>query len=365
MEKSSDAGWGCVDLGAFEMNSRILGAQERTAVPSLKFSTESFRPHEQFDAWCEFSKGMAELEPAAPPGKGFSASSEVYQLGSTFLTNYSLPPLKVDYGRDAIRRSRLDHWCFGVMTQGRLSVDSGTKGFGAETGDIALYSYAMPFSGKMEVAEYSSLFFSRDEFWDVADELDRASQLLVMGPMSHIVADFLLSVKNRAHTLTIADATAVNAAFGTLVRAMVRQTPATLEAARTSIAATQFDRVRRFIAENLRSPDLTPDTICARLGLSRRKLYYLFQKQGGVARFIRNRRLAACYGTLTRTNERKAVSLVAYEYGFANASAFSRQFQERYGFSPRDARYGYVHDPNAHMAASDTFVDWLLRGEAN
>jgi AraC-like DNA-binding protein len=346
------------------MNSRTSVARERTAIPSLKFSTGSFRPHEQFDAWCEFSKGMADLVPAESPSTGFLASSEVYQLGSTFLTNYSLPALKVDYGRQAIRRSRLDHWCFGVMTQGRLSVDSGTKGFGAETGDIALYSYAMPFSGKMDVAEYSSLFFSRDEFWDIADELDRASQLLVMGPMSHIVADFLLSVKNRAQSLTVADAAAVNAAFGALVRAMVRQTPATLEAARTSIAAIQFDRVRRFIADNLKSPDLTPDMICARLGLSRRKLYYLFQAHGGVAGFIRNRRLAACYGVLATSDERKLVGLVAQEYGFANTSAFSRQFQERYGFSPREARAGHIDDPNARRPASDSFVDWLLRGEA-
>lgn len=354
-----------VNQGIGEMSSRTSAAREIATIPSLTFSTESFRSHEQFDAWCEFSKGMADLQPAAPRSEGFRARSELYQLGSTFLTNYSLPSLRVDYGHHAVRRSRLDHWCFGVMTQGRLSVDSGTRGFGAATGDMALYSYAMPFSGKMDVAEYSSLFFSRDEFWDIADELDRASQLLVKGPMSHIVADFLLSVKNRAGHLTVADAAAVNAAFGALVRAMVRQTPATLEAARTSIAAIQFDRVRRFIAENLKSPDLTPDTICARLGVSRRKLYYLFQRHGGVAAFIRNRRLAACYEALTKSCERKLVGRVAGEYGFANASAFSRQFQQRYGFSPHEARSGHLDTSSAPVTTSDTFVDWLLRAEAD
>lgn len=345
------------------MGSQPPFTQARKPIPAFKFSTKHLRPHEQFDAWCAFSAGMCDLEALAPPDAGFPASSEIYQLGSIFLTNYAFPPLKLDYGKDAIRRSRLDHWCLGVMTRGSLMVDSDQKGFGAKTGDLALYSYAAPFAGKLDIAEYSSLFFSRDDFWDVADELDRASQLLVVGPMSQILADFLLSVKNRAHMLTATDAAAVNEAFGSLVRAMVRQTPETVETARAPIAAAQFDRVRRHIAENLSSPDLTPDNICASLGLSRRNLYYLFERHGGVATFIKNRRLAACYAALRRSSERKQISLIAYEYGFTNPSVFNRQFKERYGFSPSEARSA---DLNGHDAASETggtFVDWLKQVE--
>ncbi|PRD40373.1 hypothetical protein C5748_27370, partial [Phyllobacterium phragmitis] len=201
------------------MNLQSATKREEAPIPSQRFSTESFRRHEQFEAWCAFSKGMSNLEAATPSSAGFLASSEIYQLGSIFLTNYALPSLKLDYDKDAIRQSRLDHWCLGVVTRGSVAVDSRRKGFEAKAGDLTLYSYATPFSGKLDVAEYSSLFFSRDDFWDIADELDRASQLLVMGPMSHIIADFLLSVKDRAHMLTVTDAAAVSEAFGALVRA--------------------------------------------------------------------------------------------------------------------------------------------------
>ncbi|WP_202329333.1 helix-turn-helix domain-containing protein [Mesorhizobium sp. L-8-3] len=335
--------------------------QEGVPISSHRFSTESFRPHEQFDAWCAFSKGMADLEPDGPRSAGFLASSELYQLGSIFLSNYALPPMMVDYGSNVVRRSQLDHWCLAVVTRGSVAVDSDRKGFESKADDLVLYSYATPFVAKMEVAEYSSLFFSRDDFWDVADELDRASQLRVMGPLSQIIADFLLSVKDRAHMLTVTDAAAVTEAFGALVRAMVRQTPTTLEAARAPIAAIQFDRARRFIAENLKSPDLTPDMICARLGLSRRNLYYLFEKHGGVATFIKNRRLAACQHALAKSSERKLISSIAYEYGFTNATAFSRQFQARYGFRPSEVRSAYINGHNAQVAAGNTFVDWLMR----
>ncbi|MBP1852153.1 helix-turn-helix domain-containing protein [Rhizobium halophytocola] len=336
-------------------------APDGKAVPTLKFSTASYGLHEQLDAWRAFSKGMTDIQATAPHRTGFLASSEVFQLGSVFLTNYTLPSLTLDYGPNAIRKSQLDHWCLGLVTQGRLKVDSHHRGFGAKAGDLALYSYAAPFAGKLEGAEYSSLFFSRDDFWDIAEELDRASHLRVAGPMSGIIGDFLLSVKNRAHMLTVTDGVALNEAFGSLVRAMVRQTPANLEAAKAPIAATQFDRVRRFIAENLKSPDLTPDMICARLGLSRRNLFYLFENHGGVATFIKNRRLAACQQALAKINEGKLISSIAYEYGFVNPSSFSRQFQKRYGFRPSEARDASEIDQRGPNDGGSTFVDWLMR----
>ncbi|MBD8890217.1 helix-turn-helix domain-containing protein [Roseibium litorale] len=331
----------------------------------MKFSTRNFSQHEQFDAWCGFNLGMADLETVGPRSEGFDASAELFQLGRVVMCNYDFPPLVINYNDEAIRRSRLDHWCLGVVTDGRIAVNSDQRGFQVGAGDLAMYSYAMPFAGKLEAASYSSLFFSRDDYWDIADELDRASQLSVRGPMAQIIADFVLTVKKRADTLTVIDGAAVNEALGSLVRAMVRQTPDTLAAAQAPITAVNFDRARRFIAQNLKSPDLSPDMICARLGLSRRNLYYLFEAHGGVATYIKNRRLAACWNVLIKPGERKLISSVAYEYGYTNMSAFSRQFRDRYGCNPSEARSAHIFNQGAASTRTGgTFVDWLSRVEA-
>lgn len=145
-------------------------------------------------------------------------------------------------------------------------------------------------------------------------------------------------------------------AFGHLIRAMVHQTPTTFEAARVPIAAAQFDRVRRFINKNLKSPDLTPETICASLGISRRQLYYLFERHGGVASFIRNRRLSGCYNALTRSTDRKLISSVASEYGFTNLPSFYRQFYARYGFNPSDARSSWLSRYPVALAPARFFM---------
>lgn len=346
------------------MEERGSKAPEARAIPGMKFSTENFSQHEQFDAWCGFNMGMADLETVGERKEGFVASAELYQLGQVVMCNYDFPPLIINYNDEAIRRSRLDHWCLGVVTDGSIAVNSDQRGFNVGAGDLAMYSYAMPFAGKLEAASYSSLFFSRDDYWDIAEELDRASQLSVKGPMSQIIVDFILTVKKRADTLTVMDAAAVNDALGSLVRAMVRQTPATLEAARAPITAVQFDRVRRFIAENLKSPDLSPDMICAQLGLSRRNLYYLFEPHGGVATYIKTRRLAACRSALLKSGERKLISSVAYDFGFTNMPAFSRQFRDRYGVNPSEVKYAQLPGAESGQTSDGTFVDWLSRLQA-
>ena len=249
------------------------------------------------------------------------------------------------------------------MTQGGVAAASADNEFDAGAGEIVLHSYATPFSGKIGVTNYSSLFFSRDDFADVADQLDRAAHKQVKGPMSHIFGSFLMSLKSQAHMLTMAEALAVNDAFGHLLRAMIAQTPTTLDAAKMPIAAAQFDRARRFINSNLKSPNLSPETICASLGVSRRQLYYLFQQQGGVASYIRSRRLSGCYKALAKTSEKKMISSIAYEYGFTNLSSFYRQFQAQFGFRPSEVRSASLSGYSPSAIAENTFVDWLLRVE--
>jgi AraC-like DNA-binding protein len=337
--------------------------QTRTVVPSLKFTTGDFAPHQQFDAWCEFTASMCDLERTETAKAGFAASAHSYQLGSLQLTSFELSPMRFKYTRDIIRKAKFDHWCLSVVTKGTVAAASTDKSFHTAAGGTVLHSYATPFEGKMDVTNYSGLFFSRDEFWDVADELDRSAHQQVTGPMSYILGDFLASLEHRAEELTVLEASAVNEAFGHLLRAMVRQTPATLDAARAPISAAQFDRARRFINSNLKLPNLTPELICLSVGVSRRQLYYLFEQHGGVATFIRNRRLAACYSALIKSSERKLISQIAYEYGFTNLSSFYRQFNARYGFAPSEARSAWLEGKGAAVSSRGSFADWLLRSD--
>jgi len=338
---------------------RNIEGKESRLVPQLKFSTQSVKVTEQFEAWRAFNS-MAELEAVTAPTEGFDASSASYHLGGIQLTSFELSPMNVRYTRDIQRRLGLDHWCLSVVTKGPVGYQKDDSELSVAPGNLLLHSYAAPFSGQMDNTNYSSLFFARDDFWDIAEHLEGGANQVMEGPMSQIVRDFMLSLIARADGLTQADASAITEAFGHLVRAMVVNSPAAIEAARAPIAAAQFDRARRFINANLKWPGLTPDAICSNIGVSRRQLFYLFEQHGGVATYIRNRRLAACYAALARIEDGRRISAIAYEYGFLNLSSFNRQFSARYGFSPSEARAA-AHDGHALPGTESTFVDWLHR----
>lgn len=339
--------------------------QAQNLIPCMQFTTASFEREEQFRAWCDFTAAMCEKEAIDPVSGGFLASADSYHLRSLQLTSFKLPRMRFQYTQETIRHGSFDHWCMGIVTKGVMKVSAVDRGFSAGAGDTVLHSFAIPFSGCMEATHFSCLFFSRDDFWDISAELDNTAHQPVLGPMAHILGDFITSLERRADRLTLSDGEAVNESFGHLLRALVRQTPTNIEAARAPLAAAQFERARRHIKANLKAPNLTAELVCRDLGLSRRQLYYLFERHGGVATYIRHQRLAACYDALIKSSEKKLISQVAYEYGFTSLSSFCRQFSARYGFAPSETRVAWLSGSRKREEEATTFIDWLLQAGSN
>lgn len=95
----------------------------------------------------------------------------------------------------------------------------------------------------------------------------------------------------------------------------------------------QREAVERFIDSHLGDRDLSVGTIAASLPLSRSTLYRLFESQGGVARLIQRRRLAAAAAALERGSEAPLADL-ADQCGFAGEAHMSRLFAQEYGRTP-------------------------------
>ena len=94
-----------------------------------------------------------------------------------------------------------------------------------------------------------------------------------------------------------------------------------------------------FIENQLSSPSLSVQMICARFRCSRAHLYRLFKPYGGVQHYIRERRLIRCCHQLSAREQRHlSVTAIAMQNGFINHSHFCRLFKERFGISPGQAR---------------------------
>lgn len=83
--------------------------------------------------------------------------------------------------------------------------------------------------------------------------------------------------------------------------------------------------------------DLGERMIRSAFNLSRATLYRRFQPLGGIASFIRDKRLQLAHMHL-RGNPTCSLTWLLYEVGFSSERQFQRSFQARYGMSPANWR---------------------------
>lgn len=106
--------------------------------------------------------------------------------------------------------------------------------------------------------------------------------------------------------------------------------------------AYQIERISLYMHENLRDPNLSAHNIAEALGISRRYMNKLFEREGTtIGRALLARRLDGSHRDLLDPYKRAhSVSEIAYAWGFNSTSHFSRAFRQRFGMSPREARGG-------------------------
>lgn len=98
--------------------------------------------------------------------------------------------------------------------------------------------------------------------------------------------------------------------------------------------------IKAFIERNLDDPELTPQQIADRHGISLRYLHLLFAKEAqGVSRWVRRRRLEQCRTDLQCCGGSTKILEIALRWGFNDLSSFNHSFKKQYGVSPRDCQW--------------------------
>ena len=111
--------------------------------------------------------------------------------------------------------------------------------------------------------------------------------------------------------------------------------------------------LRRLIEANLDDPTLGPDYLIADGSISRSTLYRLFEPFGGVAAYVRQRRLTRAFQILSDpATQHERIGTVAARCGFADDTVFSRAFRRAYGMSPNDIRAAADGRQGAGVGAS-------------
>ncbi|MEI9852557.1 MAG: helix-turn-helix domain-containing protein [Sphingomonas sp.] len=108
----------------------------------------------------------------------------------------------------------------------------------------------------------------------------------------------------------------------------------------SAVMSLRFWKVKVFIEEHLRDPELSPSFIARHLRLSDRYLRMIFAVSDACpSAYILGRRLDECAAQLRDPRWRHcSITNIAFSWGFNSGAHFSRRFRERFACSPRDYR---------------------------
>ena len=119
----------------------------------------------------------------------------------------------------------------------------------------------------------------------------------------------------------------------------------------SAIMASHFWKVKLFIEDNLRDPQLSPSMVARGMHLSDRYLRLIFSSsEESPAAYIMRRRLEECAAQLRDPRWRShSITDIAFSWGFNSAPHFTRSFRSRFLCSPRDYRQDGIRQlPSVH-----------------
>jgi len=260
-----------------------------------------------------------------------------------------------------LKNCLLDHWYVS------LSFRSSKLGHQASN-DIALpelHCLATPFERQIDHDGRLTLVIPYDLYNSTAglhSMLDRRFE----GGLGKLLADYLFILDNSLANLQMPEVPYIVEATRSLLAVCLAPSQDRLAEAQAPVDATLLGRARRMINERLEDRSLSSEMLCIWLGVSRSRLYRIFEPLGGVACYIRKQRLLRTRYALSDVADTRPISRIAEQWGFIDASTYSRTFRQEFGVSPKEARDigwasdGFVAAQQSHARSGEAMTLYQL-----
>jgi AraC-like DNA-binding protein len=250
-------------------------------------------------------------------------------------------------GRPFIAGGRLlDHVGLCLVLDGALQLETGGASLLAETGDIILLDLRelmrLHFGVEEGMTSVLTLWVPRTRLPARLSARPALHGLLAdaIAPGTVVVAAAFRALLSQLELITIDEMDELVAGVVGLIGGAIGSCamPKTSEPKQPAPLDT-FVTLCRYINGNLAARDLGVAKLALTFGLSRASLYRLFEPVGGVASFIRERRLARAHDELSEPGfDDRRIGPIAYQAGFHSIATFNRAFLAAYGDTPSNLR---------------------------
>jgi AraC-like DNA-binding protein len=271
------------------------------------------------------------------------------------LLHVEADPQRVSRTRQLISAQTEGSWLLMIQKQGSCSIRQGNQQATLVPGDIGFldtsrpYEVIFPQRFRQSILKMPTLLF--DDIF--SKNRDMAGTGLPGGKaLTAIARHNLILLENFASEIeprlipAIADRAIdyLSLAVRTLFDAGRRQT-------QSAASAFHFERASLYIAEHLGDPLLSVERIARAVGLSSSHLQEIFRAGSGttIAEYVRQQRLTRCRRDLADHSLADAgITSIAFRWGFAESSSFSRAFRSAFQTSPRLYRHASLRAVTEH-----------------
>lgn len=307
-------------------------------IPSTSFRSDAYPPADQFEAWREQISVVFDVAPLSKKARGFKAEADAFHLGEIVLARTRFDEQRFERSSKQLRSDLLDHYLVQLYHRGRYLGEADDRKLEIRAGTVSVLDMAHPVRTQASSADCTTLIVPRDMMQEALRSSGDLHGLIIEGASGALLADYIVALERRLPQLEGEQAPHIVQATCDLLAACIRPTAEQQERAKDQIRALQLQQVTRFIDDRVACRDLSPETICAAVGLSRTSLYALLKPCGGVRRYVQTRRLQRVHAALADPNEIRPLMEIAECHGFTSHAHMTRAFRAHFGYPPSEVR---------------------------
>ena len=319
------------------------GTSKTSAAQIYGFRASDMTEADNYAAWCHALSMMFEVDPGGREAEDgpFHGDLLTCSLGPVVLGRSRFAPQRFARSPATIARSNIDHIVIQQYTAGGYDGSTAMRPLRVRAGDICVLDLASTFETHALASETLNLIVPRNLILSSIANPEALHGLVIPADTAtaRVIGQNLACMIDSLGTMRASELRPMALAATSLARALLRGALDETARAVASVAGPNLFDLRQFIEDRLADPDLGVEQIAGVFGLSRATLYRLFEPLGGIASYIRRRRLHRAFLELTAHDGRPArIGELARRWHLGSDASFARSFRAEYGMAPSQAR---------------------------
>lgn len=304
-------------------------------LPYDRFDTTTAEPKRRLEAFREAMSPLYEVQPLDEAAREAPVILDTWQLGSAVLLKAQLSAYSYERSPHLIARDGRDLYQIQLYQASHCHVVRGAEEAMARPGDIMVTDLATPILTKEPAFRHIDLILPRLLLAPLLHNPDAHGRRILSRnePLVALLGNHLETLLTQAPRLPAERAMEVLTATAQLAACAMNSSVDGRTAG--GVKAALACELRRYINLHLLDPDLTPESLAHRFGISRSTVYRLFESEDGVTRYVQRRRLERSRIDLsTPSNRHRTIPEIGAASGYVHAQDFIRAFRREFGISP-------------------------------